>query len=87
MGPVAAEVMAGMTEDTAVTVVVIEATGVTAEMAQVRNTIFLFVVQSDEKVCYYLVIFIDRREDFNRYPDKGSSSSPPADPPGELHRF
>ena len=78
MGPVAAEVMAGMTEDTAVTVVVIEATGVTAEMAQVRNTIFLF---------YYLVIFIDRREDFNRYPDKSSSSSPPADPPGELHRF
>ena len=42
MGLVVAEVTAAMTEDMAETVVVIEATGVTAEMAQVRYITFIF---------------------------------------------
>ena len=46
MAPVDAEAMAAMTEDTAVTVVVIEEIEVMAEMAQVRNTIFLFFYKS-----------------------------------------
>ena len=42
MALVVAEVMAAMTEDTAETVVVIEATEATAEMVLVRNAIFYF---------------------------------------------
>ena len=85
MGLVVAEVTAGMTEDTAAeTVAVIEVTEVTVETAQVRNICNKSYMK---KSVIILVIFIDRREDFNRYPDKSSSSSPPADPPGDCIIF
>ena len=45
MAPVVAEVTVVMTEDMAETVVVIEATEVTAETAQVRYIIFIFFIK------------------------------------------